>query len=922
MESAEGVSCFICVFSYIVHYSQAITYYIPEEQLPGTSIGNIGNDFNISARASENELNEMEYFTNEDDIMKHFLIDQSTSQLTVKEKIDREEICPYSKDFACPLLIEVFAKSINSFLEKIEVTIYIEDINDNPPYFPKDSLNLDISESDRPGTPFDLDFALDRDSSNYSVKTYSLFPAQNSFKIIFHQNDDDTSLQLVVDADLDRETIDHYSLQVIATDGGPKPQTGTMMLNITILDSNDNKPAFTKPVYEITVKETIAINTTIVTVSATDADLGANSEVSYSLSELQSEDIKNNFAINEISGQLKVVRQLEYTQGEIYEISVIATDHGQRPQSSQVLVKVTVEDSENNAPKIEITVFSQTGNAEVSEKEDVGNVVSYVKVIDRDKGRNGNATCEVNHHFFGLQNWKLNEYKVIILMTLDRETIEKHTVTVTCKDKGIPSLSSTASFNVTVLDENDNPPVFTYERYTSSIKENNQIQDTIVQVHAKDADTGQNKDVSYYLLPEYRTNFTVNAQTGLITAAISFDRESARSYEFLVFAVDAGKPQLSSSATVFVNIEDVNDNDPTFEKDFKYYVPESNLKETVLGKVSADDKDDDLNAYVTYRIHEDFEDLPFQILPDGTVKTRDVLDREVRDRYDFVVIATDNGVDIRRSGSASVTVHVTDVNDNDPYISYPRRDLHIVNYVTYMAPPHTQVLKIEAEDRDEGKYAQLSYKIDKRNDSNIFRIGGNGEILIARKMFDNDIGWYNMKVIVSDQGVPPNTDWTNITIVVLTKNITAVTESHPESLEKQNIIIAVVVVTVTLVMAATILLIIWVLRRLDLQKRKFVENNNTSPPNSGGNSPRLASDVGRKMSDFTGMYDGPLVPRPPIITNPSMEKKSGKAKEVTYEVCFLKYYPHLSITKMWGYFPYLSMKTYTCTCIVSAYLGG
>ena len=885
MESTDGVSCFICVFSYILHYSQAITYYIPEEQLPGSSVGNIGNDFNISTRASEAELKEMEYFANENDIMKHFLINKTTSQLTINEKIDREQICPFSKEFECPLMIEVFAKSVNSFLEKIEVTIYVQDINDNEPYFEDDIVNIEILESDLPGTPFDLDVALDKDSSNFSVKTYTLSPAQNLFKIQQKNDDGTLSLQLVIESELDRETTDHYDIQVIASDGGSEPLTGTVMLNISILDANDNKPNFTKSVYEVKVKENIAVNTTIIQVSAKDADLGPNAEVSYSLNEQQSDDIKNSFAINEDTGEIKVIGPLEYTQGNLIEISVKAIDHGQRPQSSQVTVKVTVEDSENNAPEIEFNVFSPSGNAEVSEYESVAYVVAYVKVTDRDKGRNGNTSCELDHHFFGLQSWKPTEYKVIILNTLNREEIPSHTVTVTCKDKGIPSLSSVASFNVTVMDENDNEPVFTSERYTSSVQENNPTGYTVVHVQAKDADTGKNGKVSYYLDPQDRSDFSVNAQTGLITAAKAFDRENASRYEFPVYAVDAGSPQLSSSVMVYVTIEDVNDNDPTFKKDYTYYVPESNFKQTVLDKVVAEDLDHGVNGNVTYSLDEAFKDVPFQILPDGTVKTRDILDREDKARYEFVVIATDHGVDIRRSGSTSVTVIVTDVNDHHPVITYPRSDLHVLHYVTYMAPPQTQVLKVEASDKDDGKYAELSYKIDKRNDSNIFRIGQNGEIYIARKMYEEDIEWYSLGVIVSDQGVPPKTDSTNVTIVVLTKNLTNPTDlasTKPE--DNQNVIIAVVVVVVTVVMAATILLVIWVVRRLDQKKQKYLENNNTRPPGSAGGSPKLASDVGRKPTDFSGLYDGPLVPRPPIITDLTKDRTNGKPKEVTYEV--------------------------------------
>ena len=885
MESADGVSCLICVFSYIMHYSHAISYYIPEEQLPGTPIGNIGKDFNISYLASEAELNDMEYFASETDIMKHFSIDKSTSELTIKEKIDREEICKFSKnDFSCPVTIEVFAKSINSFLEKIEVTINVEDINDKAPYFLKDTLNIEILESDRPGSTFDLDIAQDDDSSNYSVKAYSISPPQNLFRVNFEETEDNTILQLVLDADLDREIEDHYTLQLIASDGGDPALSGVMTLNITILDYNDNKPVFDKPVYEVKVKENIAINTTIVTVYAEDDDLGPNAEVSYSLNELQSEDIMNKFEINEETGALKVIGPLEYTEGKVYKISVKATDHGQRPQSSQVTVKVTVEDSENNAPVIELNVFSPSGNAEVSEAEAIAYVVAYVKVIDGDQGRNGNTSCTLDHHFFGIQSYKPNEYKVIILNKLDREDIKTHTVTVICEDEGVPSLSAVATFNVNVIDDNDNPPEFTFPNYTASIKENKYEGYIVVQVQAKDADAGQNGKVSYYLHPDEKGNFSINEETGLITAAKSFDRENLSSYEFPVFAIDAGSPQMSSSAMIYVTIEDENDNDPVFEKDYEFPVQEGNLKQTVLNKVSANDLDADLNGYVTYSIDKNYEDLPFQVLPDGTVKTNDILDREDTPKYVFRVLAIDNGVE-KRTGTASVTVLVTDINDHHPVIGYPRAEQHIINYVTYMAPPQTQVLKVAATDKDEGKNAELTYTIDKRNDSNIFRIGNRGEIIVAKKMFESDVNWYNLGVIVSDNGSPPKTDSTNITICVLMKNLTSdLTRQAAQSQDNQNVVIAVVVVVVTLVMAATILLVIWIVRRLDLRKQKYLENNNnTSPPGSATGSPKLPNDVARK-ADFSGLYDGPLVPRPALITNLTKDKNNMKGKDVVYEV--------------------------------------
>ena len=797
MELTYRVSCLICMLLHILHHAQAITYYIPEEQTPGTVVGNIGYDVNISARASEAELKEMEYFANESDTMHFFLINKTTSLLTINHTIDREQVCPFSNEFECPLVIEVFANSVNEFLENIEVAIFVQDINDNAPYFKKESVKLDILESDTPGKSFDLDIALDNDSLNFSVKAYKIEPAQNSFSLRQMNKHGNSSLQLVIESELDRESVDHYAIQVIAVDGGSEPLSGRQMLNISILDANDNKPNFTKLVYEVTVKETIAVNTKIIQVSANDIDLGPNAEVSYSLSELQPDDIKNMFAIDDATGEIKVMGQLEYMQGHVYEILVMATDHGQIPQSSQVTVNVTVEDSENNPPEIS-TYLLMLDNARVSEYESISAAIAYLDVKDLDEGRNGETFCELDNHFFGLQTWKPDSYKVVIVNTLDREEIEIHNVTVICKDRGIPSLSAAVSIDVTVLDENDNAPIFTSELYTSTIKENKPAGYSVVQVQATDADIGNNGKVSYYLNPEDKFGFSIDADTGWIATTESFDRELSPDYNISVYAIDAGSIQLSSTSMVKVYVEDVNDNIPIFKKDVILYVPENSIGGTaLLEQLSAEDLDEGLNGNVTYSLDEEFEDIPFQVFPDGTVKTKYMLDREINAKYEFVVVATDNGIDARRSSSATATVVVTDMNDNPPVIIYPVPGLRVLNFVNFTAPTQTQVLIIVAFDKDEGKNAQLSYKIDKRNDSSIFAIDENGEIYVARKMTDTDVDWYSLEIIVSDQGEPPNSDITNVTIVV-TENEVLTGSAAFGDIKKLIILILVAVVIVVM----------------------------------------------------------------------------------------------------------------------------
>lgn len=890
MEPAESLSCLVCVFAYLINLSETtnLLYTIPESKPTYTVIGNIANDSNIRAMVSQENFSNLEYFflTLDQKYEKYVAIDSITSNLTVKDPLDREAICDFSSEFICSFSFEVAARSkIDTVFIKIAVTLEIEDVNDNPPTFEELNLALSVSEADVIGKSIKIDGATDLDSSNYSVKSYELSPSSVPFEIVTDTLDNGASLKLVIIEELDREKVDRYSFDLIAYDGGDPPLHGAIAIDVTVEDANDNNPVFPQNIYNVNVTESFPVNKTFLTLKAVDDDIGENAQISYRISKQQSTEIHNTFAVNSSTGELYLMKTLVYRSEEAISVKVDAVDHGSSPLSSTTTVKVFVEDSVNVRPEISLNLLSQSNTAVATEYASIGTVVAYVKVTDNDGGRNGMVTCNINNsEYFETKGLELKEYKVIVRIPLDRETIEKHNVTVTCYDNGIPSLTASANFAVTVTDENDNAPVFAQNSYEAVIVENNEENYTIVQVHAEDADSGNNAMVSYYINPEYRQNFSINAKSGLVKAKIRFDREIKSSYEIAVTAVDMGNPQMSSNITIYVRIKDENDNEPIFERNFyEYFTPESDLDEIVLGKVIAHDKDEGANGFLSYSLVGNYSELPFEVLPDGTVKSTKMLDREQFSKYDFQVMAIDSGIDIRRSSIANVTVYVKDINDNAPVISFPN-DINFVKYITYMTPADTQIMKIEAHDADYGQNAELSYTVFARNDSDHFRIGKKGEVIVARKLTDDDISLYFLDVLVSDQGTEPKSVTTKVNIEVLAKNVTTIPEPST-SFDQQHVIIAVVVVVVTLVIAAAILVLIWVIRRHDLQKRKYLSDNNNHVDNL---STGFSSNDSSKLPDTIKAYKSSLLPPTyPVLATappPEIERSDLKPKDVKFQV--------------------------------------
>ena len=869
-----SIKCILCLFHFLT-FCYGLTYTVVEEGNANEYIGNIGLDFNFSSKLEEEKFKQLRYsFINQNSPkVKFFNISENSGDLIANGILDRETICEF--EAVCNISLQVAVQnSREAFFQKVKFNVLIQDINDHSPTFKEHSIDLSISESVLIGTVINIDGATDPDQSENSVKAYEISTLNSPFFANFTKNlDGSSTVHLIVNKELDRETVDNYQIEVVASDGGLSPKTGTLIVNITVTDTNDNSPVFTNSIYNITVKEDIAINSSILHISAVDHDIGDNGAITYSLADNQLQDVKELFLIEPISGELKTIGRLAYSPGKPYKIIVEASDSGVQPHTTQAFVYVHVQDVENNPPKIDVNFLSSSNFSKISEFADNGAVVALIGVQDDDIGWNGIINCSIKHDVFKLERSEINEYQLIVAKPLDRETVDRYTVTVSCQDIGTPPQKSSKTFNVVVTDENDHTPVFLPRDYNAEIAENNNYGDVILTVLATDADAGPNARIHYALLGDAWSNFMINAETGVIMAMKPFDREEQENYVFHVLAIDDGEEHQTATATVTLTISDVNDNIPKFQKSYyKFNVSENQPKGLSCGEFMAHDPDSGPNGIVTYSIAEKSEGtVPFKLLPNGTLQTKEGLDRELNSSYEFTVVATDQGMPHRLNSSVKVSVFVTDINDNSPFIISPEKSGFVI-HLTLSTPINTPLYRVKAHDIDEGKNGELNFTIEERNDTHIFDINDSGQILVSRPMDVTEAHDYEIQVVVYDKGYPRNSAKTKLIMSITVSNVTDVSDLE-DGLHSQNLLIALTVVIVTVVLAATIVITIFVIKCVDKKnKESFYGDSNSDRSSDMEVVPGMMMD---SQKDFYSRSNN-HVQLAPVISHTSLNHSINK----------------------------------------------
>ncbi|KAK0142146.1 Protocadherin Fat 4 [Merluccius polli] len=623
------------------------------------------------------------------------------------------------------------------------VEITLQDVNDNPPVFPNDILDLTIEENIGDGFKIMQLTATDADEGPNALVTYTIISgADDSFRV------DPESGDLIATRKLDRERRSKYSLLVRADDGR---QSSDMRLNITISDVNDHAPKFSRGGYSFDIPEDTAPGSIVAAILASDSDSGVNGEVTYSLEEEDVED--DTFLLNPVTGVFNVTRPLDYEAQRFYVLTAWARDGG--GQASRLRVYFNVLDVNDNAPIFNASVYSRS----ISESLVPGASILTLAASDAD---------DVWHQ--GDPQGTFNITKDGVLHTkrpLDREIQSFYNLIIIVHDLAPPPMTrftSTAQVSIILLDVNDCPPTFTSQRVTY-LQENTPVDTVVFTAKASDADSGPNSYVEYSLVGPFGNKFSIGTVDGDVRLVGELDREELSNYTLTVVATDKGTPSLSSTMDVTMMVLDVNDNTPSFSQNIYDVEIE---EDTLTGSdCFASDADEGTNGQIRFSITGGNANAEFRIdSVTGMISVAKQLDREAHASYSLKVQASDRGSS-PRVDQATVNIVLLDVNDCSPVFELSPYTVSVLENLDNLL---LNILQVVARDDDQGANGQLSYMLSGGNDDAAFSLSSSGQLSLTQTLDRETQEKYLLLVTATDSGSPALSGTATVTVVVEDEN--------------------------------------------------------------------------------------------------------------------------------------------------------
>uniref|UniRef100_A0A670YW34 FAT atypical cadherin 4 n=1 Tax=Pseudonaja textilis TaxID=8673 RepID=A0A670YW34_PSETE len=718
-----------------------------------------------------------------------FEVDPESGVIRIREVLDYESQRQYS------LTVQAIDRGIPALSGRAEALIHLLDVNDNEPrvkfrYFPATSRFASVDENAAPGTVVALLTVSDADSPEANGNISVSILGGNEQRHFEVQSSKVPNLSLIkVAAALDRERISTYNLTVAVTDNFGLSRSSVASLVIFVNDINDHPPVFGQSVYQVNISEEVPPGSYVQGLSATDHDSGLNANLKYSIvsgNELgwfcisehsglvttKSVDTVMATSLLGISGQdVAASGGLDREIASQVVLNISARDQGVQPKISFAKLVVNILDVNDEKPQ-----FSKPDGYHVSIAENTppGTELLVLTAVDGDLGDNGTVTfilqeSEIggNSGGFPIVSWGAFHLdpvsgRLSTISQLDREEQEHYSLHVLATDLGNPALSSVALVNVSLLDVNDNSPLFYPIQYFAHIQENEPAGSYIVTVSASDPDLGLNGRVRYSISAGDTSRFQIHSQTGVITTKTTLDREEKTAYQLQVVASDGGNLQSQNQAIVTVTVLDTQDNPPVFTQEIYSFVVFENVALGYhVGSVSAHTMD--LNINITYLITTGDQKGMFEINKmTGLITTAGIIDREEQAFYQLKAVASGGTI----TGDALVNITVRDLNDNSPHF------LHAVETtISELAPNLTQVLRVSASDVDEGNNGLIHYSIIEGNEENQFAIDtGTGQVTLIGKLDHEATAFYSLTIQAVDSGTDPLSSLSMLNINVLDEN--------------------------------------------------------------------------------------------------------------------------------------------------------
>nr|XP_015796917.2 protocadherin alpha-8 [Nothobranchius furzeri] len=403
----------------------------------------------LTAVDADNGINaEVEYSLRgkgQDLILDLFQIDSLTGAIMIKGNIDYEE------NPAFEIHAQASDKGQPPMSAHCKVLVEVVDLNDNAPEITVTSLLNTVKEDAPVGTAVALVSVLDKDGGRNGAVT-AVIVNESPFKL---ETNYKNYYSLVVNGPLDRENVSEYNVTIMASDEGTPSFFSSNTFNVQVSDVNDNPPRFPEPVINVYVRENSPVGAVIKTVSAVDADVGNNCQVSFSF--LQSEKTASSslVSINSETGDIINLQTFNYEELKTFQFKVQATDSGVPPLSSNVTVNVLILDENDNNPTI-LAPYSELGsvNSEtIPYSAEAGYFVAKIRAVDADSGYNAllsyHLTEPKGNNLFRIGT---STGEIRTKRRMSDNDLKSHPLVVLVSDNGEPSLSATVSIDVVVVE--------------------------------------------------------------------------------------------------------------------------------------------------------------------------------------------------------------------------------------------------------------------------------------------------------------------------------------------------------------------------------------------------------------------------------------------------------------------------------------
>ncbi|XP_076607153.1 protocadherin Fat 3 [Chaetodon auriga] len=701
-------------------------------------LGEDGNPLVIQATDRDRNHNALLVFQILDETARMFFsVDSGTGSIRTIASLDYETF----SEFLFRVHVRDSGQPPRSADSPAEVHIKVININDSPPKLSQDTYDAVLLLPTYMGVEvlrveaFDPDMTYDLTPNSDKSITPRLVYSMVDNNVEYFSVERYTGIVTVSNQNLSK---DRYRFNVKVWDGR---FSSVASVTVLVREAIDSGLLFTLPVYSASIPENIP-NVTLVTVINTVGHC-LNEPLKYTLL-----NPSGRFTIRPTCGVVLTTGvPFDREEKNSYELVVEVSREDEVLRVARVTVQVQVEDVNDNAPEFVNLPYY----AAVQVEAEPGSAIFRVSAVDQDYGLNGEVTYSLKEQHRNFQvNPVTGELTLKRAFEVDLSNAE-YKVVVVATDGGFPPLSREVELPVTVV--NKAMPVFDKPFYGVTIREDVTVSTSVLCINAT---SPEGQSVIFTITdgdPSFQ--FDIGFDTGIISVIYPLDYETMQYYRLTVKATDT-LTGAKSEVDVDIVVLDVNDNPPLFQNtSYSAVLPENSMIGTTVLEVFAQDQDSEKNAIVSYQILSDIYNSTDYFHIDsnsGLVFTARLLDYELIQRYNFIVRATDSG-DPALSSDVSVTVTVTDTNDNPPNFSQAVYEA----FVSELAPRGHFVTCVQASDADICDAHRLRYSILSGNERMTFLMEPDtGVLSLSNKRRQGMKLSYQLNVSVSD-GVFTNT---------------------------------------------------------------------------------------------------------------------------------------------------------------------